>query len=101
MPGGGVGISLLPSLVAKGKCRGGGCPPLHGKIVILSDCRWASVNDVPVYVEETSGWYFFYRDQERKQPLRPTDEEIHTVHDGERGYLRRGGGVIQVTSEGS
>jgi hypothetical protein len=87
----------MPSLVAKGRCRGLGCPPLHARQVVLTQCRWPSVNNVPVFVEETSGWFFFYLDEGRTRPLRPTDEEIATIHDGEKGYLRHGGGIIATT----
>jgi hypothetical protein len=84
----------IPSMVAKAKCKGASCPSLDGKRVVIEDCRWPSVNDRAVYVEETSGWYFFYLDAERTNPLRPSEAELRALHSGEVGYLRQRCGVL-------
>ena len=79
-----------PSLVAKAVCKGVSCPELHGKQVVLVECAWPSVNGVPVYVEETSGWYFFWKTPQFKEPLVPTVEEWDGIKKtAEQGYLNK------------
>lgn len=87
-----------PSMVAKAKCKGVGCPPLDGKVVVIEGCRWESVNGIQVFVEETSGWYFFFRNAERTIPLRPTNDELSNLYNGEKGYLKNQCGYLRYTS---
>lgn len=88
-----------PSMVAKAKCKGASCPSLNGKRVVIEQCRWSSVNNKAVFVEETSGWYHFYLDVERTLPLRPSEAEIRSLNSGEVGYLRHQCGVVTYDAE--
>ncbi|CUE80142.1 Hypothetical protein, putative [Bodo saltans] len=84
-----------PSMVAKAKCKGSSCPTLDGKPVTIVDCKWESVNDKKVFLEEVSGWYYFYHDEARTQPLRPTEDEMRRLNSGEVGYLKHQCGALQ------
>ena len=53
------------------QCKGGGCPDVNGTKVMLSKVphHSAELNDIPLFVEETSGWLLFYKDASWKEPL--------------------------------
>jgi hypothetical protein len=83
------------AMMAKARCKGSGCPGLDGKKVRIEECRWPTVNDRELWVEETSGWYLFYEDEGRTIPFRPTTAELKTLNSGgEFGYLREHCGVL-------
>ena len=96
---------------------------VSGVRIVISGCRWPSINGRQFVLEATSGWFFVLEEapatdgptndshhgslcgmpkSARLRPVRPTEEEFRTLFDNnERGYLtRKSAGTFTVVTGG-
>lgn len=77
---------VLVPISAKANCKGSNCPAIAGQPVTLAGTSWSSVNNVTVYPEATSGWFFLWLDRAQRLPLVPSPDDF--VGGGRAGYLK-------------
>ena len=84
------GVVVTP-VAAKAKCKGAACPRLAGRPINIALSAWPSVNQRTCFAEETSGWYFFWLDEDFTVPLVPSRADLASaMHGKESGYLKDG-----------
>eukprot|EP00758_Cryptobia_borreli_P005837 Tbor_TRINITY_DN5001_c0_g5::TRINITY_DN5001_c0_g5_i1::g.14421::m.14421 len=84
------------------------CSLKTGDIITLSGCKWDSLNNIPLYIEATSGWYALYKSDSgidkmsinpKLRPARPNSKEFQSIFDSANiGYLSgRDAGTLSNT----
>lgn len=74
-------------VVIKARCKGDGCPEIGQRRITIKNCAWVSLNERPLFAEETSGWFFLWEDAAHSKPVVPTEGDLRVKSSGARGYL--------------